>query len=140
MSSCACGFCHLHVHSEYSLLDGANRIKDLAARAVELEMPALALTDHGVMYGAIDHYVACKEAGIPRSRLACLGVGAPGAVDAEHGLVLEAVNLKGRNAPRRDRLRKTRKIPVSVDDDVTLAVLGENLYGNGNKAADLLGV
>jgi DNA polymerase-3 subunit alpha len=64
MAKCNCGFCHLHVHSEYSLLDGANRIKDLAKRAAEMEMPALALTDHGVMYGAVDHYVACKEQGV----------------------------------------------------------------------------
>jgi DNA polymerase-3 subunit alpha len=64
MSKCPCGFCHLHVHSEYSLLDGANRVKDMAKRAAELEMPALALTDHGVMYGAIDHYSACKAVGI----------------------------------------------------------------------------
>ena len=64
MAKCNCGFCHLHVHSEYSLLDGANRIKDLAKRAAEMEMPALALTDHGVMYGAIDHYEACKAEGI----------------------------------------------------------------------------
>ncbi len=64
MSKCPCGFCHLHVHSEYSLLDGANRLQDLAKRAAALDMPALALTDHGVMYGAIDHYVACKKEGI----------------------------------------------------------------------------
>ncbi len=64
MSKCPCGFCHLHVHSEYSLLDGANRVKDMAKRAAELDMPALAITDHGVMYGAIDHYSACKAVGI----------------------------------------------------------------------------
>ncbi|RYZ78515.1 MAG: PHP domain-containing protein, partial [Proteobacteria bacterium] len=64
MSKCPCGFCHLHVHSEYSLLDGANRVKDMAKRAAELDMPALAITDHGVMYGAIDHYLACKDVGI----------------------------------------------------------------------------
>jgi DNA polymerase-3 subunit alpha len=64
MSKCQCGFCHLHVHSEYSLLDGANRVKDLAKRAAEMDMPALALTDHGVMYGAIDFYSACKDQGI----------------------------------------------------------------------------
>ncbi len=58
------GFVHLHVHSEYSLLDGAGRIKDLVKRASELEMPALALTDHGVMYGLIEFYEACMEAGI----------------------------------------------------------------------------
>ncbi|HEX8464339.1 MAG TPA: DNA polymerase III subunit alpha, partial [Abditibacterium sp.] len=64
MSKCPCGFCHLHVHSEYSLLDGANRVKDMAKRAAELDMPALAITDHGVMYGAIDHYSACQAVGI----------------------------------------------------------------------------
>ena len=57
-------FVHLHIHSEYSLLDGANRIKDLPVRAKELGMKAIALTDHGVMYGAIDFYKACKKEGI----------------------------------------------------------------------------
>ena len=57
-------FVHLHVHSEYSLLDGANRIKDLPIRAKELGMNAIALTDHGVMYGVIDFYKACKKEGI----------------------------------------------------------------------------
>ncbi|WP_274652252.1 DNA polymerase III subunit alpha [Paenibacillus humicola] len=57
-------FVHLHVHSEYSLLDGAARIRDLTARAAELGMKALALTDHGVMYGAIPFYKACRERGI----------------------------------------------------------------------------
>ena len=55
---------HLHVHSEYSLLDGANKIGAMAARAAELEMPALGLTDHGVMNGAVEHYKACRAAGI----------------------------------------------------------------------------
>jgi DNA polymerase-3 subunit alpha len=59
-----CGFVHLHVHSEYSLLDGAARIRDLTARAAELGMKALALTDHGVMYGAVAFYKACRERGI----------------------------------------------------------------------------
>ena len=73
-------FVHLHIHSEFSLLDGANRIKDLPKRAKELGMDAIALTDHGVMYGAIDFYKACKAEGVkpiigcevyvaPRSRL-----------------------------------------------------------------------
>ena len=57
-------FVHLHIHSEFSLLDGANRIKDLPVRAKELGMDAIALTDHGVMYGAIDFYKACKKEGI----------------------------------------------------------------------------
>ncbi|HYK98202.1 MAG TPA: DNA polymerase III subunit alpha [Candidatus Acidoferrales bacterium] len=57
-------FVHLHTHSEYSLLDGLSRISDLVARARELEMPALALTDHGALYGAIDFYVQATQAGI----------------------------------------------------------------------------
>lgn len=73
-------FVHLHVHTEYSLLDGANRIKDLVKRVKELGMSAIAITDHGVMYGAIEFYKECKKQGIkpiigcemyvaPRSRL-----------------------------------------------------------------------
>src|ERR1700736_617722 len=57
-------FVHLHNHTEYSLLDGASRIQALVARAAELEMPAIGITDHGVMYGAIHFYKACKEAGV----------------------------------------------------------------------------
>ncbi|MCW3489860.1 DNA polymerase III subunit alpha [Dethiobacter alkaliphilus] len=57
-------FVHLHVHTEYSLLDGASKIKNTVARAAELDMPALAITDHGVMYGVIDFYKAAKDAGI----------------------------------------------------------------------------
>ena len=53
-------FTHLHVHTEYSLLDGSSKIKELAARAKELGMDSLAITDHGVMYGVID---GAKEGG-----------------------------------------------------------------------------
>ncbi len=58
------GFVGLHVHTEYSLLDGASQIPDLVSRAVELGMPAIALTDHGVMYGAIELIKTCKSKGI----------------------------------------------------------------------------
>lgn len=54
-------FVHLHVHSEYSLLDGANRIKELPKRVKELGMNSVAITDHGVMYGAVEFYKACKK-------------------------------------------------------------------------------
>jgi len=57
-------FVHLHVHSEYSLLDGACKIEELVARAKELGQEAVAITDHGVMYGAVDFYKAAKKAGI----------------------------------------------------------------------------
>ena len=57
-------FVHLHVHSEYSLLDGACRIRDLVARAKELGQTSIAVTDHGVMYGAVYFYKEAKSAGI----------------------------------------------------------------------------
>ena len=95
-------FVHLHIHSEYSLLDGANRIKDLPKRAKELGMEAIALTDHGVMYGAIDFYKACKNEGIkpiigcevyvaPRSRLQK----EPGIDNKYNNLILLAKNKQG---------------------------------------------
>ena len=57
-------FVHLHVHTEFSLLDGLSQIKKLVGRAAELNMPALAISDHGSMYGVIDFYRACKDAGV----------------------------------------------------------------------------
>ena len=57
-------FAHLHLHTEYSLLDGAIRIRELPARLKELGMDACAITDHGAMYGVIDFYRACLSAGI----------------------------------------------------------------------------
>ncbi len=57
-------FCHLHVHTQYSLLDGSAKINELVARAKELGQTALAITDHGVMYGCVDFWRACKAAGI----------------------------------------------------------------------------
>lgn len=57
-------FVHLHVHSEYSLLDGLSRLRDLVKRAAELNMPALALTDHGTMYAAIEFYRVAKRQGV----------------------------------------------------------------------------
>ena len=57
-------FVHLHTHTEYSLLDGANKIKELPARAKELGMKAMAITDHGVMFGVVDFYKECKKVGI----------------------------------------------------------------------------
>ncbi len=79
-------FVHLHVHSEYSLLDGACRISDLAVRAKEMGQQALAVTDHGVMYGAVAFYQACRAEGI-KPIIGCEVYVAPrGLEDKEYGL------------------------------------------------------
>lgn len=57
-------FCHLHLHTEYSLLDGSGKIKKIVKKAKELGMDSIAITDHGVMYGCVDFYRACKDEGI----------------------------------------------------------------------------
>ena len=70
-------FVHLHVHSEYSLLDGAARLEKLVDRAKTLKFPALALTDHGNLFGAVDFYTACSKAGV-KPILGCELYVAPG--------------------------------------------------------------
>ena len=97
-------FAHLHVHTEYSLLDGSNKIKEYVARVKELGMNSAAITDHGVMYGVIDFYRAAKAAGI-KPILGCEVYVAPGsrhekvtggnADDRYYHLVLLAENQKG---------------------------------------------
>jgi DNA polymerase III subunit alpha len=91
---------HLHVHSEYSLLDGACKIEALAARAAEFDQPALGLTDHGVMNGSVELYTACKKHGI-KPLLGCEvymvddhALRAPGKLDRFH-LTLLAANPVG---------------------------------------------
>ncbi len=79
-------FVHLHVHSEYSLLDGACRIGELAARAREMGQSALAITDHGVMYGVVDFYRACQKEGV-KPIIGCEVYVAPrNRTDREYGL------------------------------------------------------
>ena len=70
-------FTHLHVHTEYSLLDGSNKIKELIARVKELGMDSVAITDHGVMYGVIDFYKEAQKQGI-HPVIGCEGYVAPG--------------------------------------------------------------
>jgi len=96
-------FAHLHVHTEYSLLDGSNKIKEYVKRVKELGMNSAAITDHGVMYGVIDFYRAAKEAGI-NPVIGCEVYVAPnsrfdkettGGEDRYHHLVLLAENNTG---------------------------------------------
>ena len=95
-------FAHLHVHTEYSLLDGSNKIKEYVARVKELGMNSAAITDHGVMYGVIDFYREAKSQGI-NPILGCEVYVAPnsrfdrevtGGEDRYYHLVLLAENTK----------------------------------------------
>lgn len=95
-------FIHLHVHTDYSLLDGAARIRDLVRQAVDFGMPSLAITDHGTMFGVIEFYKACREAGI-KPILGCEVYVAPrtrhdrepGIDDKPAHMVLLAENARG---------------------------------------------
>ena len=98
-------FVHLHVHTEYSLLDGAIRIKDLLSRTKDLGMPAVAITDHGSMFGAATFYMMAMDMGI-KPIIGCEVYVAPGDIDDEgahlrkergggYHLVLLAKNRKG---------------------------------------------
>ncbi|MEL1134386.1 DNA polymerase III subunit alpha [Desulfitobacterium sp. THU1] len=98
-------FVHLHVHTEYSLLDGAARVEKLVQKAAELGMPAVAITDHGVMYGVIDFYKACKKAGI-KPIIGCEVYVAP------H--------------------RRTERVPGRDDNNRHLVLLAENEEGYKN--------
>jgi DNA polymerase-3 subunit alpha len=96
-------FIHLHLHTQYSLLDGAIRVEDLIAKAKEQNMSALAITDHGNMFGAVEFYLKCRKAGIkpiigcevyiaPDSRFT---KDAKGISDAAYHLILLCENLQG---------------------------------------------
>jgi DNA polymerase-3 subunit alpha len=97
-------FVHLHLHSQYSLLDGAVKIGDLVHRAKECKMPALAITDHGNMFGALEFYLKARDAGI-KPIIGCEIYVAPGSrfdkgnargsSEASHHLVLLSQNLTG---------------------------------------------
>lgn len=95
-------FVHLHVHTEYSLLDGFSKIKKLVGRAREMNMPAIAITDHGTMFGAVDFYRSAREAGIKPIIGLETYVAARGMKDRDvhldkhsHHLILLAENLTG---------------------------------------------
>ncbi|MEX2361813.1 MAG: PHP domain-containing protein, partial [Patescibacteria group bacterium] len=95
-------FVHLHVHSHYSLLDGLGKVPELINKAKEYDMPALALTDHGVLYGAIEFFNEAKKAGIKpiigqEAYIAPRGMGdkAAGVDTKPYHMVLLAKNLEG---------------------------------------------
>ena len=92
-------FTHLHVHTEYSLLDGSSKISELVQRVKELGMDSIAITDHGVMYGVIDFYKAAKAVGV-KPIIGCEVYVAPG-------------SRFDRESRRRVR-RLTRALPMNV--------------------------
>jgi DNA polymerase-3 subunit alpha len=130
-------FVHLHAHSQYSLLDGALRVKDLASRAKGLGMRAVALTDHGNMFGAVQHYKACKEAGLG----AILGceinvarkTGRPAARGGEDSVLEHLVLLASNKAGYKNLVRIVSAghvDPVSqAGPSVTLETVAQNREG-----------
>ena len=95
-------FCHLHLHTEYSLLDGSGKIPKIIERAKELGMDSIAITDHGVMYGCVEFYKQAKAAGI-KPILGCevyvaaksMKIKQPDKENSTHHLVLLVKNEKG---------------------------------------------
>ena len=105
-------FAHLHLHTEYSLLDGGNTIDRLLKRVKELGMDAVAVTDHGNMFGAMEFYLKAKDAGVKP----ILGIEAYVAVDRD-----------GRHGDRRDKTHTGEK-----DGGHHLVLLAENNVGYRN--------
>src|ERR1051325_6094735 len=94
-------FVHLHLHTEYSFLDGAIRMKELMKRATEFEMPAVAITDHGNLHGAIEFYQAATQAGI-KPIIRCEAYLARGAIKGRPNNQRDAAHLGhrlGRDSP-----------------------------------------
>jgi DNA polymerase-3 subunit alpha len=158
-------FCHIHNHTEYSLLDGANRIPQMVSRAKELGMESLAITDHGVMFGVMEFYLECKKQGI-KPLLGVEAYIAPQGLDKKVGseeksayhMVLLAKDLDGyRNLcklstvaalegyyrwPRIDHelLRKHSKGLIGTSACLGSEVCQELLNGNYEKAQYIAGM
>ena len=156
-------FVHLHLHSEYSLLDGAVRLDDLVKRTKELGMPAVAVTDHGNLYGAIDFYMAAKKAKV-KPILGCEVYLAPGSMHekkevqgrkrASHLTLLASSNEGYENlsrivteahlygqwySPRMDKdlLRKHTLPPECLEIELTESVLMEATQRHSNTLQNL---
>jgi DNA polymerase-3 subunit alpha len=93
-------FVHLHVHSQYSFLTGAVKLSAIAERAKEHGMRAIALTDHGNMFGALRHYNACRAAGVQPIVGCEVNVVRPGSAAVDHLVLLAATNQGYKNLIR----------------------------------------
>lgn len=124
-------------HMQVGVVDSLNRIVGRAKRMTKAEEGRDAVI--GRIAEGIEE--ACGEAGVQPGALAAVGVGAPGAIDLAAGVVLEAPNLRWNHVPLAQRLSDAvGGRPVLLDNDVNVAVYGENRLGAGNNARDLLGV
>ncbi len=159
-------FCHIHNHTEYSLLDGANRIPEMVKRAKEMEMDSLAITDHGVMFGVMEFYLEAKKAGI-KPLLGVEAYVAPQGIHVKKGegeksayhLLLLAKDLEGyrnlcklssigalegfyKNNPRVDHaiLRAHSKGVLATSACLGSEVCQELLKGNYDKAQHIAGM
>ena len=124
-------FVHLHLHTQYSTLDGAVRVKELAARAKALGMPAVAMTDHGNLYGAVEFYMACNAAGV-KPILGCEIYLAPGKIDEKK----EIPNRK--RATHMTLLAETNEGYLNLTKLVTRGHLEGSYYGKPRVDRDTL--
>jgi glucokinase len=127
-------------------LGGTNMQIGLVSSELKLLAPARRKTkpDEG-LEGVLSRIVsgieeACQAAGLKVTDVGAVGIGAPGAVDPHKGVVLEAVNLRWDNVPLAQILTRKLKVRTFLDNDVNVAVLGENRLGAGKQSSDLLGV
>jgi DNA polymerase III subunit alpha len=159
-------FVHVHNHTEYSLLDGANRIPEMVTRAKELGMPALAISDHGVMFGVMEFYLECKKQGV-KPLLGVEAYVAPSGIANKNGgeenhsyhLLLLAKDVEGyrnlckltsiaalegfyKNRPRVDHelLRKYSKGVIATTTCLSSEVCKELQKGNYDKAQYVAGM
>ena len=121
---------------QIGVMDSEYRLLSTAKRKTKPEEGFDAVLER--MISGIDE--ACQAAKVPIAQLSGIGVGAPGAVDPEEGMVLEAVNLRWNDVPLANVLKKRLGIPSFLDNDVNVAVYGENKLGSGKNAQNLLGV
>lgn len=122
---------------QIGVVDATNTVTGRSKRKTKAERGGEAVVER--MVEGIKE--ACEQAGINPSDIAGIGVGAPGAIDMTKGIVLEAPNLRWNNMPLADRLSAAfDRRPVLIDNDVNVAVYGENRLGAGDNARDLIGI
>ena len=121
---------------QIGVVSGDHKVIGSAKRKTKAEQGAPAVLDR-IAEGV---QAACEQAKVPMDRIGGIGIGAPGPVDPRRGVVLEAVNLRWDDVPLADELSGRLGVPVTIDNDVNVAVMGENRFGAGQNAEHLLGV